>query len=161
MPLFVTLPHVPFPCSYCINLALQNVAEFSFVFGAICSATLCSPGEVDLLRGGCANAVRLLKNITVLHLAALHASDEVNFHELGYVICSVQCLCLCPCDFMQESFVLLKCLLQVASMLMQHSVSLGLDVHAMCVATVGKKQFKMTALDIAGCPHVVCLCATF
>ena len=33
---------------------------------------------------------------------------------------------------------------------MKHGESLGLDMFALCVASVGRKQFKMTALDIAG-----------
>jgi hypothetical protein len=33
---------------------------------------------------------------------------------------------------------------------MKHGELLGLDLCALCVASVGKKQFKMTALDIAG-----------
>jgi hypothetical protein len=35
-------------------------------------------------------------------------------------------------------------------MLTEHGVSLEIDVCDLCVASVGKKQFKMTALDIAG-----------
>jgi hypothetical protein len=35
-------------------------------------------------------------------------------------------------------------------MLMQNRKLLGLDAAALCTATVGKKQFKMTAIDIAG-----------
>lgn len=35
-------------------------------------------------------------------------------------------------------------------MLMMFCEPLGLEMDALCVATVGKKQFKMTALDFAG-----------
>ncbi len=35
-------------------------------------------------------------------------------------------------------------------MLMKQGEFLGLDLCAVCVASVGKKQFKMTALDVAG-----------
>ena len=33
---------------------------------------------------------------------------------------------------------------------MKQGEFLGLDLCAVCVASVGKKQFKMTALDVAG-----------
>jgi len=39
---------------------------------------------------------------------------------------------------------------QVVCMLMKQGEFLGLDICAVCVASVGKKQFKMTALDVAG-----------
>ena len=94
MPLFVTPAvqflhreppyHRPIPPSisrpasrYCISLAASNATRFSFGFGAISTTLLCSPGEAALFRGaqGC---VRLLKNVTALHLAALHGADQVS-----------------------------------------------------------------------------------
>lgn len=39
---------------------------------------------------------------------------------------------------------------QVVCMLMQRSEELRVDLEASCVALLGKKQFKMTILDIAG-----------
>ncbi len=39
---------------------------------------------------------------------------------------------------------------KVVCMLMKEGGSLGIVVDASCVALVGKKQFKMTAMDIAG-----------
>jgi hypothetical protein len=45
---------------------------------------------------------------------------------------------------------------------MKHGESLGLDMFAVCVASVGRKQFKMTALDIAGDNlFFVCFCFVF
>ncbi len=42
------------------------------------------------------------------------------------------------------------CALQATSMLMMFCEPLGLELDSLCVATVGKRQFKMTALDLAG-----------
>ena len=64
--------------SYCISLALSNTVDFSFGFRAISSTSAFPPAEAALMRGGRASEVRLLKNVTVLHLAALHGADEVG-----------------------------------------------------------------------------------
>ena len=71
------LPASFYIASYCISLALSNTAEFDSGFRAISSTCGCSPREAELLRGGRAGEVRLLKNVTPLHLAALHGGNEV------------------------------------------------------------------------------------
>jgi hypothetical protein len=64
--------------SYCINLALSDTTTLSAGFAAI--STACSPSSpaVDCFRGGRQGEIRLLKGISVLHLAALHGVDQVG-----------------------------------------------------------------------------------
>ncbi len=95
----------------------------------------CSPSSpaADCFRGGKRGEIRLLKNISVLHLAALHGADQV----------------LSACEhWLRVRNVDVSD--QVVCMLMNEGEALGVAVDALCLAVVGKKQFKMTAMDIAG-----------
>lgn len=135
---------------YCISLAASDAARFSFGFDAISTTLLCAPVEAVLFRGAQGCDVRLLKNVTVLHLAALHGADQVSLRCRSSEVCWRTCeqmrlpqgCSINPSDSHSR--------IQVVCMLMKQGEFLGLDLCAVCVASVGKKQFKMTALDIAG-----------
>jgi hypothetical protein len=116
-----------------MSLALSDTAELSFGFAVIPIACSSSSPAADCFRGGQHGEIRLLKNISVLHLAALHGADQV----------------FCACAHWLrvrnvDSFD------QVVCMLMKEGEALGVVADALCLAVVGKKQFKMTAMDIAG-----------
>jgi hypothetical protein len=146
---------IPSPISrsvsrYCICLAASDAARFSFGFDAISTTLLCAPGEAVLFRGAQGCEVRLLKNVTVLHLAALHGADQVSsWCRSSKSVGARVNLCVCPkAVIINQSD--LHSRIQVVCMLMKQGEFLGLDLRAVCVASVGKKQFKMTALDVAG-----------
>jgi hypothetical protein len=64
--------------SYCIEMAISDSARFAFGFRLIDTVGMALSEEAAFFRGGRVGELRLLKNVTVLHLAVLHASNEAS-----------------------------------------------------------------------------------